>query len=172
MADVATVSTVADAAGGGGVDTTSSQCSGNRQEMKIEREDSNNQISSDSRLAVPVSHEGEKGRKEKPPSSTGHDGKTGGSRKRKEMEGGRMSRREARPKRQKVTQQYVLIGLFDTNFCSSPAVGYGTGCCETEQTNITRKGAFVFTITIYNIKLTIVHVSIIIFCTLYTATGT
>lgn len=101
MADVATASTIA----GGG---TSSQCSGNRQETKIEREDSNNQVSSDSGLVVPESLEGEKGREKKALSSTGCDSKVpGGIRKRKEMEGGRnewVSRRKARPKREKVIQ--------------------------------------------------------------------
>ena len=128
MADVATASAVAG--------TSNAQCSDNRQEIKIEKEESNNQ-SSDSGF-VPVSQEGEKG-EAKPQSSTACGGRvTAGSRKRKEMEGGRNkwgSRREAKPKTKKVIQ-IIIILIF--NFGSSlmlflsPVVGYGIGCCETE----------------------------------------
>lgn len=169
MADVATASTVAAGRGGG----TSSQCSGNRQEIKIEREDSNNQnlTSSDSGLVVPVSQRGEKERKEKPPSSTGCDGKAGGSRKRKEMEGGRnewVSRRKARPKRQKVIQRYVLIGFFDSNFVYHLQLAMGLGAVRLSKPTLLEKvclcSRYPHSIKAHCQKLIIAHISVIIFC--------
>jgi hypothetical protein len=105
MADVATALTVV-AGGDDDGSTSSSQYSGNRQEIK----DSNEQVSSHSGLVLPVSQEGGEKGGEKPRSSAGCDGKAprgtrSRKRKRKEMEGGQkkwVSRREAEPKRKKV----------------------------------------------------------------------
>lgn len=78
-----------------------SQCSDDRQEIKIKKEDTNDQVSSGSGL-VPEHLEREK-RGEITQST--NVSKAGGSRKRKEMQGGRnkwASRRETKPKKKKV----------------------------------------------------------------------